>query len=110
MLQRNNLLPITCPQQIKSVAGNYYPVTTMISVEDDKKKMFIVVDRPQGGASLRSGEIELMVSNTRFQPFPPCTFSFEVIKDLFRFTGDLLTMTDEVSQSPSMNSLMASAS
>ncbi|KAK6626758.1 hypothetical protein RUM44_009235 [Polyplax serrata] len=48
-------------KQIKSVAGNYYPVTTMISVEDDKKKMFIVVDRPQGGASLRSGEIELMI-------------------------------------------------
>lgn len=46
----------------KTVAGNYYPVTTMISIHDDYNQMYIVVDRPQGGASLQSGEVELMVS------------------------------------------------
>ncbi|XP_033226476.1 lysosomal alpha-mannosidase-like [Belonocnema kinseyi] len=45
------------------VAGNYYPVTTKISISDEERKlkMAVLTDRAQGGSSLRDGEIELMV-------------------------------------------------
>lgn len=45
------------------VAGNYYPVNTMIAVQDKAKgaEFVVVTDVTQGGASLASGEVELMV-------------------------------------------------
>ena len=45
------------------VAGNYYPVNSMIAVQDDKAKaqLTVITDVSQGGASLADGEIELMV-------------------------------------------------
>jgi alpha-mannosidase len=45
------------------VAGNYYPVNTMIALEDksSKSEFVVVTDVTQGGASLASGEVELMV-------------------------------------------------
>ncbi|XP_033223798.1 lysosomal alpha-mannosidase-like [Belonocnema kinseyi] len=45
------------------IAGNYYPVTTKISLsdEDRKLKMAVLTDRAQGGSSLKDGEIELML-------------------------------------------------
>merc|ERR1712032_435259 len=45
------------------VAGNYYPVNTIIALEDKAKdaQLAIVTDVTQGGASLAPGEIELMV-------------------------------------------------
>ncbi|XP_033225889.1 lysosomal alpha-mannosidase-like [Belonocnema kinseyi] len=45
------------------VAGNYYPVTTKISLKDEERnlKLAVLTDRAQGGSSLRDGEIELMV-------------------------------------------------
>merc|ERR1712072_861160 len=46
------------------VAGNYYPVNAMISIDEQsmsKRSMAIVTDVSQGGASLRDGQIELMV-------------------------------------------------
>ena len=43
------------------VAGNYYPVTTSIYLEDNQAAMAVVVDRSQGGASLQDGVLELMV-------------------------------------------------
>ncbi|XP_071052267.1 lysosomal alpha-mannosidase [Onthophagus taurus] len=45
------------------VSGNYYPVTTKISmrsVEDDVE-VAILTDRAQGGTSLNNGELELML-------------------------------------------------
>ena len=47
------------------ISGNYYPVTTKISLSDkDRKlKMAVLTDRAQGGSSLKDGEIELMVKN-----------------------------------------------
>ncbi|XP_033225120.1 lysosomal alpha-mannosidase-like [Belonocnema kinseyi] len=47
----------------ETVAGNYYPVTTKISLNDEsrKLKMAVLTDRAQGGSSLMDGEIELMV-------------------------------------------------
>ncbi|PSN50451.1 Lysosomal alpha-mannosidase [Blattella germanica] len=45
------------------VAGNYYPVTSKISIKDQSEKIefAILTDRAQGGSSLNDGEIELMV-------------------------------------------------
>lgn len=45
----------------ESVAGNYYPVTTKIALEDTTARMAILTDRAQGGSSLEDGVLELMV-------------------------------------------------
>ncbi|GJQ83732.1 hypothetical protein Trydic_g20608 [Trypoxylus dichotomus] len=44
-------------------AGNYYPVTSKISMIDANENVnfAVLTDRAQGGTSLKSGEIELMV-------------------------------------------------
>lgn len=48
---------------VERVAGNYYPITNKISIEDKRQmlRMSVLTDRSQGGSSLKSGEIELMV-------------------------------------------------
>ncbi|GAB1602915.1 lysosomal alpha-mannosidase-like [Argonauta hians] len=45
------------------VAGNYYPVNTKIFLKDVNKdiQFSVLTDRSQGGSSLRSGHIELML-------------------------------------------------
>ncbi|XP_058821189.1 lysosomal alpha-mannosidase-like isoform X1 [Topomyia yanbarensis] len=43
------------------VAGNYYPVTAKIALEDDQLRMAVLNDRAQGGTSLQDGVLELMV-------------------------------------------------
>lgn len=43
------------------VAGNYYPVNAAIYIEDSDSSLAVLNDRTQGGASLSSGSIELMV-------------------------------------------------
>ncbi|XP_033167145.1 lysosomal alpha-mannosidase isoform X2 [Drosophila mauritiana] len=45
----------------EAVAGNYYPITTKIDLEDDTARMAILTDRAQGGSSLKDGSLELMV-------------------------------------------------
>lgn len=45
----------------ESVAGNYYPVTAKIAIEDDNYRMAILNDRSQGGSSMIDGSVELMV-------------------------------------------------
>ncbi|GAB0091340.1 Alpha-mannosidase [Sergentomyia squamirostris] len=45
----------------EEIAGNYYPVTTNIVVEDGKKRLSVMTDRAQGGSSLIDGSVELMV-------------------------------------------------
>ncbi|XP_016964290.1 lysosomal alpha-mannosidase isoform X2 [Drosophila biarmipes] len=45
----------------EEVAGNYYPITTKIDLEDDTARMAILTDRAQGGSSLKDGSLELMV-------------------------------------------------
>lgn len=48
----------------ETVAGNYHPVTSKISIRDDDKniQLSLLNDRAQGGTSLASGQLELMVS------------------------------------------------
>lgn len=43
------------------VAGNYYPVTAKIALEDANIRLAVLNDRAQGGSSLEDGSLELMV-------------------------------------------------
>eukprot|EP01017_Pseudomicrothorax_dubius_P048213 TRINITY_DN8740_c0_g1_i11.p1 TRINITY_DN8740_c0_g1~~TRINITY_DN8740_c0_g1_i11.p1 ORF type:complete len:253 (-),score=68.77 TRINITY_DN8740_c0_g1_i11:123-881(-) len=43
------------------VAGNYYPITSAIYIEDAERRLTILNDRAQGGASLSPGQIEIMI-------------------------------------------------
>jgi alpha-mannosidase len=43
------------------VAGNYYPVNAMMSLDDGKNELSILTDASQGGASLADGSLEFMV-------------------------------------------------
>eukprot|EP01059_Diplonema_ambulator_P008478 TRINITY_DN18114_c0_g1_i1.p1 TRINITY_DN18114_c0_g1~~TRINITY_DN18114_c0_g1_i1.p1 ORF type:complete len:1107 (+),score=202.08 TRINITY_DN18114_c0_g1_i1:107-3322(+) len=43
------------------VAGNYYPVNSMVAVDDGEVEFAVVTDVSQGGGSIYDGEIELMV-------------------------------------------------
>ncbi|XP_055684931.1 lysosomal alpha-mannosidase isoform X1 [Lutzomyia longipalpis] len=45
----------------EEIAGNYYPVTTNIAIEDGQRRLAIMNDRAQGGSSLQDGALELMV-------------------------------------------------
>ncbi|GAB4821252.1 hypothetical protein N2152v2_008298 [Parachlorella kessleri] len=42
-------------------AGNYYPLTAAMYIQDNKRQVALLTERAQGGASLRSGELEVMV-------------------------------------------------
>mmetsp|Transcript_22531 Transcript_22531/g.50755 ORF Transcript_22531/g.50755 Transcript_22531/m.50755 type:complete len:1065 (-) Transcript_22531:1137-4331(-) len=43
------------------VAGNYFPINSMIAIQDPWASLAILVDRAQGGASLVDGQLELMI-------------------------------------------------
>ncbi|XP_037711114.1 lysosomal alpha-mannosidase [Drosophila subpulchrella] len=49
------------PNMSEGISGNYYPVTGQISLQDDVKRITLLNDRAQGGASLKDGELELML-------------------------------------------------
>ncbi|KAG8660242.1 alpha-mannosidase-like isoform X2 [Manihot esculenta] len=42
-------------------AGNYYPLNLGIYIEDKKSELSVLVDRATGGASIKDGQIELML-------------------------------------------------
>ncbi|RZF46632.1 hypothetical protein LSTR_LSTR014959 [Laodelphax striatellus] len=48
-------------QLTEKISGNYYPVTSKITIKDDKNQFSVLTDRAQGGSSLKDGQIELMV-------------------------------------------------
>lgn len=43
------------------IAGNYYPVTNRIDINDRSHRFTVLTDRAQGGSSLTDGQIELML-------------------------------------------------
>mmetsp|Transcript_90839 Transcript_90839/g.207946 ORF Transcript_90839/g.207946 Transcript_90839/m.207946 type:complete len:1109 (+) Transcript_90839:54-3380(+) len=43
------------------VAGNYYPVNAMLSLDDGEVELAVLTDVTQGGSSLKDGSLELMV-------------------------------------------------
>ncbi|XP_031833177.1 lysosomal alpha-mannosidase II isoform X1 [Nomia melanderi] len=64
MLKRKRDYRPTWKLQLEEeVAGNYYPVTSKISLVDKKKsfRLSALTDRAQGGTSMQDGEIELMI-------------------------------------------------
>lgn len=61
----------------EKIAGNYYPVTSKIAIEDDTRRFAILTDRSEGGSSLKDGSIELMVDFL-------CNFSL-IYESYFRF-------------------------
>lgn len=64
MLKRKrNYRPTWNLELEEEVSGNYYPVTSKISLKDKDKllKLSVLTDRAQGGTSMQDGEIELMV-------------------------------------------------
>ncbi|XP_049803878.1 lysosomal alpha-mannosidase-like [Schistocerca nitens] len=58
-----NFRPTWDLEVYEPISGNYYPITSKIVIEDVSKglKLAILNDRAQGGSSLRTGEIEIMV-------------------------------------------------
>ena len=64
MLKRKlNYRPTWNLNLAEPIAGNYYPVTSKISLVDkySQKRFSALIDRSEGGTSLTNGEIELMV-------------------------------------------------
>eukprot|EP00927_Polykrikos_kofoidii_P048543 TRINITY_DN42808_c0_g1_i1.p1 TRINITY_DN42808_c0_g1~~TRINITY_DN42808_c0_g1_i1.p1 ORF type:complete len:1057 (-),score=109.34 TRINITY_DN42808_c0_g1_i1:89-2800(-) len=64
MTQRQrNRRPSSWPPLVvnEPIAGNYYPLTSIISLDDGVNEMAVLLDRSQGGSSISDGEIELMV-------------------------------------------------
>ena len=60
--QRNARGPSYPPYVIgEPVAGNYYPVNSMMSLDDGKTEMAVVTDVSMGGSSMADGSLELMV-------------------------------------------------
>jgi hypothetical protein len=48
--------------QWKRVDANYYPLSKFMFVEDEKKRLSVLVDRACGGWSPNSGELEVMIN------------------------------------------------
>lgn len=60
--QRNARGPSYPPYVIgEPVAGNYYPINSMISLDDGKTELVAVIDASMGGSSMADGSLELMV-------------------------------------------------
>jgi hypothetical protein len=59
--RRRNHRPSWALSVYEPVAGNFYPVNAAIYIEDNNAALSLLVDRSQGGTSLRDGSIELMV-------------------------------------------------
>eukprot|EP00092_Neocalanus_flemingeri_P035232 GFUD01038336.1.p1 GENE.GFUD01038336.1~~GFUD01038336.1.p1 ORF type:complete len:974 (+),score=218.88 GFUD01038336.1:74-2995(+) len=73
MIQRQrNHRPTWDLNLTEPVSANYYPVVSRMSIEDSnsvskqKKQVWIMTDRAEGGTSLQSGEMELMLHRRLF--------------------------------------------
>ncbi|KAH8283706.1 hypothetical protein KR018_012605, partial [Drosophila ironensis] len=51
----------TSELDVQPTAGNYYPITSRIALQDNNKRLAILNDRAQGGSSMQNGQIELML-------------------------------------------------
>ena len=69
-------------EEFEPIAGNYYPVNAAIYIEDSKASFAVILDRSQGGTSLKSGSVEIMVQR-------------RTTADDFRGVDEALDETDE---------------
>ena len=61
LLRELNYRPTWELNVTEPIAGNYYPLTAAIAIEDNDHEMCLLVDRAQGGTSLNKGDLEIMV-------------------------------------------------
>ncbi|XP_063233903.1 lysosomal alpha-mannosidase-like [Bacillus rossius redtenbacheri] len=68
LLRRRNHRPTWSVQLEEPVSGNYYPVTSVIALQDEGAglRLAVLTDRAQGGSSLHDGQLELMVHRRLF--------------------------------------------
>ncbi|XP_078495203.1 lysosomal alpha-mannosidase [Ciona intestinalis] len=59
--RRKDYRPTWHLNQSEFVAGNYYPVNSRIYIHDNQVQLTVLNDRSQGGSSLSTGQLELMV-------------------------------------------------
>jgi len=52
---------LTLHDDQETVAANYFPITTGAYIKDSEHQLNVVTDRAQGAASLKDGQIEIMV-------------------------------------------------
>ncbi|XP_002133316.2 lysosomal alpha-mannosidase [Drosophila pseudoobscura] len=43
------------------ISGNFYPVTSRLALQDNEKRLVLLNDRSQGGASLQNGQLEMLL-------------------------------------------------
>ncbi|KAK0401146.1 hypothetical protein QR680_015614 [Steinernema hermaphroditum] len=53
-------------ENTEPISANYYPITSMIYIEDKASQLTIFTDRSQGGSSLKDRQVELMVHRRAF--------------------------------------------
>ena len=63
VLRRRNARGPSYPPYVvgEPVAGNYYPVNSMISLDDGETELAVVVDTTMGGSSTKDGSLEVML-------------------------------------------------
>ena len=71
--RRRNFRPTWKLNLTEPVSSNYYPVTSRISlteqtnsVAEERRQLWVMTDRAQGGSSLKSGQMELMLHRRLF--------------------------------------------
>lgn len=79
---------------LEQIAGNYYPVTAKIAIEDNNMRLAILTDRSQGGTSLLDGSVDLMVMIQHAMVLHlPTRFTFSQIFFLYVRFIDVYCMT-----------------
>lgn len=73
--------PFNFDPTLEPVSQNYYPVTSKITLKDEVSNLQVSIlnDRAQGGASLKDGDIELMVKKLSIYIF----IISRILKELF---------------------------
>lgn len=62
LIRKKNYRPTYEYSDEEPQSGNYYPVNTRIVIKNNTNEFAVLTDRSEGGSSLNSGQIELMVS------------------------------------------------
>ncbi|KAG7295686.1 hypothetical protein JYU34_021969 [Plutella xylostella] len=79
----------TAEKKQKYLPSCYYPVTSRICIQgNDSSGLCVLVDRSQGGASYRPGEVEVMVGGTRVSSSLAANASLELVVHRRLLTDD----------------------
>ncbi|XP_037957645.1 lysosomal alpha-mannosidase isoform X2 [Teleopsis dalmanni] len=49
------------PNLTETISSNYYPITSLIALQNEQKRIALLNDRAQGGTSVKDGVLELML-------------------------------------------------